>query len=929
MPLIMEDGINVDDLFGESASLELGLPTSTSTPSTKGLAQRLDEMRLAGCCQKIAWSRLGCIAYISPDSSRVNVRHLQCQQSDGKWVLSDETPLTQVTEAHDGHALVHLCWNESGSELAVADSSGRISICSIPIALNSVNGARQAAFDSDDDGAQIVGMMWLNQHRSVHSFYQAAKVQGRWAYSPFRRRPIGPFHPANKAALLCVTRSGVMKLIYQNPDNRWAEITAELKNTSYSDRLITHAALVATQAGILIATHSACHKISIYRVSIQWNPPQWDPMQHKQGTQQFPTPSFRFVHSKVEVPYNIPSNQGAGENSDQQFPLTSSLYCLTSLQIILPASDNSAGSTPNPWIVGVFSIPPHAIIPHQQPQVPASAIVRWQLETGITTLHPKFDEVTSKKSNAQIKPKTVLRRLDDITSDRHVVSVDQTEYGNVLTISYDDSSIVFYDPKTMAVLDGVDDGNTVTSLALGGFHYPLDSSGLHISFSPSACVAVGLDSDGQTHLRVMEHSYGAESGHYDESKFSVAIASLTLAFCRGCGGEVNTDDILLVLIRQLSPDAQTVFLNEVYRALSINCNFTTEQDKLMNHPYIPRALSIQAALGFKNKYKARSIASNVPWAILQLRHAAIIYPFFFQYNKGAQAPEPHDPDVLRMVLGNTKWVLDFSLYILNELFDLADELESVLFDHEAFSQKLKSTASLPLIILLSSMSRAFLRFICRGLRGIHAGYANAPLTGDSRIYYTEICQALETSPVRTDVYEKLLAAVDSAVKHAYTGAGFGDNERPGPEKELLVSSRIPPVLVPAVNTILRQTVSLMKDEVDRMAIYMGDYSWLGFSADTRTEAYRRSRDVDIIKKVPITPRNNGTTGLLGPAEVGNLGAKSGTQGHLSRRCVRCCEISEAVYPPRSVLAFRMIYKLGHLRSCICGGMWNLESGLTN
>ncbi|KAL4941327.1 hypothetical protein BDV06DRAFT_229775 [Aspergillus oleicola] len=928
MPLIMEDGINVDDLFGESTSLELGLPPGTTT-STKGLAQRLDEMRLVGCCQKIAWSRLGCIAYISQDSLRVNVRHLQCQQSDGKWVLSDETPLNQITDAHDGHALVHLCWNESGSELAIADSSGRVSICSIPVALNSINGSRQAAFDVDDDGSQIVGMMWLNQHRSVHSFYQAAKVQGRWAYSPFRRRPIGPFHPASKAALFCITRSGVMKLLYQNPDNRWAEITAELKNTSYSDRLLTHAALVATQAGILIATHSTCQKISLYRVSIQWNPPQWDPTQQKQTPPQYPVPSFRFIHTKVEVPYNIPNNRGASENPDEQFPLPSSLYCLTSLQIILPASDNSAGSTPNPWIVAVFSIPPHAILSHQQPQVPASAIVRWQLETSVPTLHPKFDEVASKKTNIQVKPKTSLRRLDDITSDRHVISVDQTEYGNVLAISYDDSSISFYDPKTMSVFDGVDDANTVTSLAQAGFHYPLDASGIHISFSPNACVVVGLDSDGQAHLRVMQHSYGAENGHYDENKFSAAIASLTLAFCRGCGGEVNTDDILLLLIRQLSSDSQTVFLNEVYRALSINCNFTTEHDKLMNHPYIPRALSIQAALGFKSKYKARSISSNVPWAILQLRQAAIIYPFFFQYNKGVQAPEPHDPDVVRMVLGNTKWALDFSLYILNELFDLADEFESVSSDQESFNQKLKSTASLPLIILLSSMSRCFLRFICRGLRGIHAGYANAPLTGDSRVYYTEICAALDSSPVRTDVYEKLLTYVDSAVKHAYTGAGFGDNERPGPEKELLVHSRIPPVLVSAVSTILRQTVPALKAEVDRMSIYLGDYSWLGFGADARTEAYRRSRDVDIIKKAPIA--RGGTTSSLGPHSLSiaaNANAsgngKTPQVGNLTRRCVRCCEISEAMYPPRSVLAFRMIYKLGHLRSCICGGMWNLE-----
>lgn len=46
-------------------------------------------------------------------------------------------------------------------------------------------------------------------------------------------------------------------------------------------------------------------------------------------------------------------------------------------------------------------------------------------------------------------------------------------------------------------------------------------------------------------------------------------------------------------------------------------------------------------------------------------------------------------DVLRMVLGNTRWVLDFSQYILNEVFDLADEFESVLSDQEAFTQKRK------------------------------------------------------------------------------------------------------------------------------------------------------------------------------------------------------------------------------------------------
>lgn len=117
--------------------------------------------------RKITWSRLGCVAYISPDGTRVSVRHLQCRPSDGKWVLGGESFLATVTEAHNGNRLVHLSCNETGSELAVVDCLGRVSIYSISMALNSITGLRQAMLDSSDDSNQVVGMMWLNTTRSV------------------------------------------------------------------------------------------------------------------------------------------------------------------------------------------------------------------------------------------------------------------------------------------------------------------------------------------------------------------------------------------------------------------------------------------------------------------------------------------------------------------------------------------------------------------------------------------------------------------------------------------------------------------------------------------------------------------------------------------------------------------------------------------
>lgn len=129
-------------------------------------------------CRKIAWSKQGCIAYISQDTLRVNLRHLECRPSDGKWVLSDDTPLHPVAEAHGGQPLVHLCWNEIGSELAVVDSSGRVSIYNIAISLNSLAGQRQAAFDPVDDATQIVGMMWLNIQRSVSAHFGVSPMFG-------------------------------------------------------------------------------------------------------------------------------------------------------------------------------------------------------------------------------------------------------------------------------------------------------------------------------------------------------------------------------------------------------------------------------------------------------------------------------------------------------------------------------------------------------------------------------------------------------------------------------------------------------------------------------------------------------------------------------------------------------------------------------
>lgn len=117
--------------------------------------------------------------------------------------------------------------------------------------------------------------------------------------------------------------------------------------------------------------------------------------------QHFPTPSFRLIHCKVEIPCDLFSiNRDAGENIEGLSPFINSPYNLTRLEIIPGPLDNPAGSTAGPWVIAVLSSPLHATPDHPGQLGSSNVVVRWQLDTAAQTLHPKFDEVVLKKNNA-------------------------------------------------------------------------------------------------------------------------------------------------------------------------------------------------------------------------------------------------------------------------------------------------------------------------------------------------------------------------------------------------------------------------------------------------------------------------------------------------------------------------------------------------
>ena len=118
--------------------------------------------------RRVAWSRLGGIAYISPDSSEVRFRCLKFQPKVAKWDLSKDYLIIQRAVTDEQHAFVHLEWSQTGIDLAVADTVGKVSVFAFSTtAINHSTAAPITTIDQHSELDRAVGMYWLNPDRQV------------------------------------------------------------------------------------------------------------------------------------------------------------------------------------------------------------------------------------------------------------------------------------------------------------------------------------------------------------------------------------------------------------------------------------------------------------------------------------------------------------------------------------------------------------------------------------------------------------------------------------------------------------------------------------------------------------------------------------------------------------------------------------------
>jgi hypothetical protein len=110
--------------------------------------------------RKIAWSKNGSLAYISPDGYAVHLKVFSRDTATGKWDLGKDVPI-EVPQGRDNFPFVHLSWNSLGNDLAVMDSAGHVMVFSCAIALDRMQLVRAELAHPEAEADSVVGVHWL------------------------------------------------------------------------------------------------------------------------------------------------------------------------------------------------------------------------------------------------------------------------------------------------------------------------------------------------------------------------------------------------------------------------------------------------------------------------------------------------------------------------------------------------------------------------------------------------------------------------------------------------------------------------------------------------------------------------------------------------------------------------------------------------
>ncbi|KAL9130983.1 MAG: hypothetical protein Q9217_000972 [Psora testacea] len=367
---------DLDDLFGDSAPLQLSVPLSP------GLVQRLNEASLNGCCQRLDWSKSGAIAYIGSSGYSVILQHLLCDPQDGQWKLSQEYVIDDAYTNQHQVELVHLSWDHGGNFLAIVDAHGRTSIYAAYFTINRMSVLRRCAFDPEDDLGAVAGLMWLYVDRPSFYYKPSIKTNGQWNFMCTPQKVAGPRHPLQRPSIVIVTKGGTIRVLYQDKDNRWQDIRADVQHLKDRSGLLSHVAM-CTDGGdnadyMLLATHRTNGELRIHRLRIDLE-----------------KAAISIQRLKV-LPDCTPTAAATTGLPSIAYEPTTIQTQLTTLEFIPAGPESKSRAPTQPFVLTAFSYFSHEF---DGGDTANTILCKWELSSEMSPLHSSFAQLSSKKPN--------------------------------------------------------------------------------------------------------------------------------------------------------------------------------------------------------------------------------------------------------------------------------------------------------------------------------------------------------------------------------------------------------------------------------------------------------------------------------------------------------------------------------------------------
>lgn len=787
-------------------------------------------------------------------------------------------------------------------------------------ALNRLSPAKLSYTVPQDDLSAVVGIHWLAATSGLqrvslnflslhihlaHAFLQvplvgpSVKDGDRWQTPLQAYQYQNIAHPfEGRSALLAITRSNHLKLIYQQPSQPWSEAILELGELTSSSDVITHAAFGDALSQILLVTYDASKCLRLYRVHILWNPVQGDP---SHGQPPSVNPVLRVSHIQL---------------LDLVLPQTPSAAELSSILIQPPTVGAEKGHV---QVSALFNCLPDDQQIGNQADGRGSVVARWELRQSEVVLHEVFKSLKpgTEKLTAS-KPRETLQRLGDVSSPKIYLAVTDNLYHNTLAFTCSDGTVDFRHRHSMEIITPDADSNKVSSLPQAGFSFmPIECTDM--TLSPCGCVAAVAKQDGTLDVHIAEYIHGwtnAKADHFLPQAAVVALArEAGILFCHN----LHSDDLLALIPTDLDRGLRRRFIAEVLRTVSKNTDYTAEdaskeKAKVMKDTILFKLLSMQLVLGYDTNPAIRDIPSKLAWAMLNLRSLNSNIMSSLSLNAGV-----HTADVMLSLKGLAKWHFDLMHMLINDLFTILRAHQSSIsstdqkdqspakITKDVILQQIAANDNTPSVhILFHSASRHLLRFLADIIRHyFQRAIASKSTARDlsQRAGFAEIENLISNHlAFKLPVFEQLLLEIDTGVRKAYADAGVDARARSQAEQAMLVEGVLPDALMPVLEGLFERQVPKLRERVDEVKIFLADTRWLGFGSNVLTTGTSgggkgvRGKMVDIIRKVEVRDEKGG-------------------RGF--RRCRRCGSRVEDLWEERGLMPWVMQSQ----RACVCLCLW--------